>query len=72
MLLVGGYLRSGKKVLSVENSSHEDFKAFVSEYVELEGEGLDIWELTDRSDLLNFLFSTCEQKPDLFIPIEDV
>lgn len=67
--LIGAYLRSGKKAISVETASHKEWKEFIAEFVNLEGDDTDTWTFEDRVDVLNFLYAQDSAKPEIFIPL---
>jgi len=66
---VGLYCRSESVVVSIEHSTHEEWKEFISRFVELEGEELDEWTLPERCDVLNFILEHCEPKPEMFLEL---
>lgn len=67
--VVGMWLRFGKEVTSVEYSTHEEFRRFIENFLELEGDELDTWDLVERCDVLNFILENSETKPEMFVPI---
>ncbi len=68
--MIGAYLHFEKEVISVEEAEHDDWKAFISRFVKLEGDDTDVWTLQDRCDFLNYLFNETDVlKPDILVPL---
>jgi hypothetical protein len=42
------------KPTNVEDASNAEFKQFISQYVQVQGEDLETWPLEERRDVLNF------------------
>lgn len=42
------------KRVNVEECSDAEFGAFISQYVQVQGEDLETWSLEDRRDVINF------------------
>lgn len=71
--MIGAYLHLDGEVVSIEETEHREWVAFVSKFVDLDDEDRnDTWTLVDRCELLNYVYREAKEGmivPDFLTPL---